>query len=106
MIIPIYESIQLIHIDGKKDVTPELVKHALVAAKACKNYAKFYTDKFYITVNFHKDNTMSVAHNIRNRDFYRELMRLQNNIKQQTNIQLYSIFIARWLNKIRRDIVW
>lgn len=106
MITLLNETIQLIHITSDTKVSPEMVKHALVSAKVCKNYAKFYTDKFYITVNFNKDNTMSVSHNIRNLDFYRELMRIQNNNRNNSNISLYAQFISRWINKIRKGNVY
>lgn len=49
---------------------------------------------------------MSVSHNIRNLDFYRELMRIQNNNRNNSNISLYAQFISRWINKIRKGNVY
>ena len=106
MVTLLDETIQLIHINPNKEVTDALVRRALIMAKSTKNYAKFYTDRFYIIVNFNRDNTLNISHNIRNLDFYRELMRLQKTVKNKTDISLYSIFITRWLNKIRKGIVY
>lgn len=106
MVTLLNETIQLIHINPNVEVNTALVKRAMVMAKSTKNYAKFYTDKYYIIVNFNKDNTMNISYNIRNLDFYREFMRLQNTVKSKTDISAYAIFITRWLNKIRKGIVY
>jgi hypothetical protein len=100
------ETIQMIHINSNKEITPALIKHTLMLAKAGNNYAKFYTDKYYIIVSFNKDNTFSISHNIRNLDFYRELMRLQNNNRSKNNISLYYPFLCRWLERIRKGKIY
>lgn len=104
MIELINEGIQLIHIGKDTKVNADLVKHALISARASQNYAKFYTDRVYITVSFHKDNTIAISHNIRNLNFYREFCLVQKRVKNKTDLQVYSSFIAKWLNIMRNPM--
>lgn len=98
MKLEINESIQLIHLDGKKPITNAIIKRALVMARFNKDYAKFFLDKWYITVNYNKDNTVSFSHNIRSNEFQRALSILE---RGGYDIDKYAQFISIWLNKIR-----
>ena len=104
MIDILNEDIQLIHIGPSTNVTVEMVKRAMIMARSSKHYAKFYTDKYYITVSFHKDNSFSVSHNIRNLRFYNEFTRLQGNLQYSTNINIFAQFICRWMNNLRKPL--
>lgn len=62
----VLESVQLIHIKPTTALTTTAITYALTKAASNKMYAKFYTDKVFIQVNFMRDNTINVATNIRN----------------------------------------
>ena len=104
MINLLNEGVQLIHIGPATNVNVEMIKRAMIMARSSKQYAKFYTDKYYITVSFHKDNTFSVAHNVRNLQFYREYVRIQKTLDNSDNIYLFAQFICRWLNNLRKPL--
>lgn len=104
MINLLNEGVQLIHIGPTTNINLEMIKRAMVMARSSKQYAKFYTDKYYITISFHKDNTFSISHNIRNVQFYREFTRLQCNLNCSTNISLTAQFIYRWMNNLRKPL--
>jgi hypothetical protein len=94
------EKIQLIHIDNNTIVTVPLIKRALVMARGNKDYAKFFIDKWYITVAFQKDNSVTFSHNIRSNEFQRELNVME---RQGYDIDKYSYFICKWINKIKNN---
>ena len=71
------ETIQLIHINSSADINIPLIKRALVMARGNKDYAKFFLDKWYITVAFQKDNNVVFSHNIRSYEFQKELSILE-----------------------------
>jgi len=98
--LKINESIQLIHINAGTDITIPLIKRALIMARGNKDYAKFFLDKWYISVAYQKDGTAIFSHNIRSLEFQRELNVME---KQGYNIDKYSYFICKWLNKIRNN---
>lgn len=60
----IKEAVQLIHIGPNTALTQTAILYALQRASANQMYAKFYTDKYYIQVNFMKDRTINVSTNI------------------------------------------
>ena len=94
------ESIQLIHINAGTDITIPLIKRALVMARTNKDYAKFFLDKYYISVAYQKDENVIFSHNIKDLQFQRELDVLE---RKGYNLDKYSYFICRWLNKIRNN---
>lgn len=96
----INESIQLIHLDGSKPITNMIIKRALVMARANKDYAKFFLDKWYISICYTKDNNVLFSHNIRSNEFQRELHILES---KGYDIDKYTNFICIWLNKIRAN---
>lgn len=99
MKLRINESIQLIHISSNSELTYNAVQHALVMAKCNKDYAKFYTDKWYISVHFEKDNSVSIASNIKAIDFLRDKSRIES---RTFTLDLYSNLIYVWMNKVRK----
>ena len=100
MKLRINESIQLIHINSGTNITIPLIKRALVMARSNKDYAKFFLDKWYMSVAYQKDNSVIFSHNIRSLEFQRELNVME---KQGYNLDKYSFFICKWLNKIRSN---
>ena len=100
MKLKINESIQLIHINAGTDITIPLIKRALIMARGNKDYAKFFLDKWYISVAYQKDGSVIFSHNIRSQEFQRELNIME---RQGYNIDKYCYFICKWLNKIRNN---
>ncbi len=97
---PLKETIQLIHISSNTDINIPLIKRALIMARGNKDYAKFFLDKWYITIAFQKDNNVVFSHNIRSYEFQKELNILEN---RGYDIDKYSFFICKWLNKIKSN---
>lgn len=100
MKLQINESIQLIHISSNSELTYNAVQHALVMAKGNKDYAKFYTDRWYISVHFERDNSVSIASNIKALDFIRDKSRIES---RTFTMDLYCNFIYIWMNKVRKN---
>lgn len=69
-------------------------------ARTNKDYAKFFLDKYYISVAYQKDENVIFSHNIKDLQFQRELDVLE---RKGYNLDKYSYFICRWLTKIRSN---
>ena len=69
-------------------------------AKGNKDYAKFYTDKWYISVHFEKDGSVSLASNIKSLDFIRDKSRVES---KKFTLDLYCNFIYVWINRVRKN---
>lgn len=100
MKLQIRESIQLIHINSSTPITNALIKRALVMARLNKDYAKFFLDKWYISIAYQKDGNVIFSHNIRSSEFQRELNVLES---KGYDLDKYTIFICKWLTKIRNN---
>ena len=97
----INESVQLIHIDSKTHLTSTIIYTALVRASAGRTYAKFYTDKHYIQVNFMRDNTIAVSSNIRNPAFINSLWQRD---RQGWTLSSAKDFVYLWMQQSRRTL--
>lgn len=95
----IEESVQMIHIGPDTRLTPVTINYALQRAASNFMYAKFYTGKYFIQVNFMKDHTINVSSNIRNAQFQSDLYRY-NSIGW--TISLAKTFVYTWMQKSRR----
>ena len=93
------ESTQLIHIDPNTTLTSTRINQVLISAKGCNSYAKFYTDKYFIQVNFMKDNTINVSTNIRLSQCIQDLWRKN---KIGWNIDLAGQFVYQWMTVYRK----
>lgn len=96
----INENIQLIHISSNNELKYTAIKHAMVMAKTNKDYAKFYTDKWYISVHFERDGSVTLASNIKSLDFIRDKTKVE---RQKFTLDLYSNFIYVWMNRVRKS---
>ena len=98
----INEDVQLIHISPTTKLTPPMITSILYRAMGNKMYAKFYTDKVFIQVNFAKDGTISVASNIRDGAFLRDY---NNKCRIGWNFALVKSFIYQWM-QASRSTIW
>lgn len=98
----INENIQMIHIGPTTRLTSTSILYALQRARSSRTYAKFYTDKYYIQVNYMRDGTVNVASNITNCAFNNDLRRLD---RQGWNDSRAKEFIYRWLQINRKTVL-
>lgn len=96
------ESTQLIHISPTTVLTATQVQYALQMASCNFMYAKFYTDKYFIQVNFMKDHTINVSSNITIPQFVQDLRR---NERLGWNISRAKNFVYQWMQISRRTIL-
>lgn len=101
MIKIINESVQLIHIDSSTTLTPQSIQYALMRAMSNKMYAKFYTDKYYITVNFNRDNTINVSSNITLPQFVSSLWKMS---QLGWTFERVKTFIYTWMQLNRKSL--
>jgi hypothetical protein len=97
----VLESIQLIHIKPNAALTPTAINYALQKARSNWMYAKFYTDTAFIQVNFMRDNTISVATNIRNPQCVNQLWKYN---QQGWTFNSVKDFVYRWMQVNRKLI--
>ena len=95
------ESVQLIHLSPNTALTLTAINYALTKAASNKMYAKFYTDKVFIQVNFMKDNTINVATNIRNPVCLQQLWKYN---QRGWSFNSAKDFVYQWMQKSRRLI--
>lgn len=93
------ESVQMIHVGPNTALTLTAINIALQRAYSNKMYAKFYTDKFFIQVNFMKDNTINVSTNIRYPTCVNDLWRKS---QQGWTMALAKQFVYQWMSVSRR----
>lgn len=95
------DDIQLIKINKGTVLTPSMVGQAIQRAYSNKMYAKFYTDKFFIQVNFARNGDISVSSNIRSPIFVNDLWK-----KNQSgwSISKVKAFIYQWMSLSRRTL--
>lgn len=93
---------KLIHVSPDTNLTPAIIGDAINQAYGLRTFAKFYTDKFYIQVNFDRINqTITVASNIRSPQFTYDLYR---NDKWGWNLPRVKAFIYQWMQISRRTL--
>lgn len=95
------DDIQLIRVSPGVPLTPTRINTALQRAYSNKMYAKFYTDKYFIQVNFARDGSISVASNIRLPAFVNDLSRRSS---KKWTIPDVKSFIFQWL-QISRNLL-
>jgi hypothetical protein len=95
------ESVQMIHIGPNTVLTPTSIQYALQLAASNKMYAKFYTDKYFIQVNFMKDNTINVSSNIMMMQFVSDFHR---NEKLGWSFSRAKNFVYQWMQISRRQL--
>lgn len=93
------EDIQLIKIYGNVPLTSSKIGTALQRAQSNKMYAKFYTDKYFVQVNFARDGNISVSSNIRSPQFVNDLWRKS---RQGWTMSSVKAFLYQWLQISRR----
>lgn len=93
------DDVQLIRIGRNTVLSPVIIQRALQRAYSNKMYAKFYTDKYFIQVNFMRDGTISVASNIRNQAFLQDLWKKN---QQGWTMAYAKSFVYQWLQLSRR----
>lgn len=98
----INEDVQLIHIGPNTALTSIAVDTALRRAQSNKLYAKFYTDKVFIQVNFARDGNISVSSNIKTPSFMSEYSRLSNQGWTFTSVKN---FVYQWM-QISRKVLY
>lgn len=95
------DDIQLIKVGSSTVLTPVMIGRALQKAYGNKMYAKFYTDKFFIQVNFARDGNISVSSNIRSQAFLQDLWKKN---QQGWNMNNVKSFIYTWMQVSRRTL--
>lgn len=100
-LIIINENTQLIHIGPTTRLTSTSVMYALQRARSSRSYAKFYTDKYFIQVNYMRDGTMNVASNIVNPSFVNSLRRFE---QQGWTDSRAKEFIYQWMQISRKTL--
>lgn len=93
------EVTQMIHVNSSTTLTPAQIDKVLIRAKEDYMYAKFYTDKYFIQVNFMKDGSISVASNIRADAFLNDYRR---NERQGWKYATVKTFIYQWMQVYRK----
>lgn len=92
------ESIQLIHVPPNKPLTMTQIQYAMQMASANRMYAKFYTDKYFIQVNFMKDYTINITSNINLPHFAQSLRRYEARGWTFTSAKE---FVYKWMQQSR-----
>jgi hypothetical protein len=91
---------QIIHVPSDRELKEYTIQQALLNAQRTRRYAKFYTNKYYISVAFNRDSTVQMSSNYRSdMKFNRDLQRLEN---QRYTLYTVSHFLTYWLNKLRK----
>lgn len=91
--------IKIVNISKGQILTRNNIMSCLNVAKSTFQYVRFnFPNKSYITVNFNKDLSISVAHNIRDLVFYRELQQ----ITMVYTMSRLCDFLFKWLPKLSK----
>ena len=100
IMIPLLEFEKLIHVDSRTELKKATIQYALMEAFRTRRYAKFYTNRYYISVAFNRDYTIQLSSNYdKDRMFLRELRRLEN---KKWSLSIMTVFIHYWMNKLRK----
>lgn len=93
------DDVQLIRLYPNSALTPAKISQVLQRAQGNKMYAKFYTDKYFIQVNFARDGNISVSSNIRHQGFLQDLWKKNQIGWNMANVKA---FIYQWMSLSRR----
>lgn len=93
------DDVQLVRLYPNSVLTPAKISQILHKAYGNKMYAKFYTDKFFIQVNFARNGDISVSSNIRHQGFLNDLWK-----KSQIGwtMPVVKSFVYQWMQISRR----
>lgn len=97
------ESVQMIHIGPSESLTPGVINQVLHKARLGYNYARFYTDKVFIQVNYMRDKTISVSSNIRNPAFLVDYRRNENYGWTESRVRY---FVYQWMSHYRKELLY
>lgn len=95
----VVEGVQMVHIGPNTALTLTAINYALLRASYNRMYAKFYTDKWFIQVNFMRDGTINVSTNIRHPSCIADMWKKE---KQGWSIGLAKQFVYQWMQISRR----
>lgn len=93
------DDVQMIEIHPHTILTTSVVRQALKRAQSNRMYARFYTKKYFIQVNFMRDGNISVASNIRHQSFLQDLWK-KNQIGW--NFANAVAFVYQWMGLSRK----
>lgn len=93
--------VQLIHVGPHTVLSPHIITNAIQKAYNRKLYAKFYTDKYFIQVNFAWNGNISVSSNIRNQAFLQDLYKKN---QEGWNLSNVKSFCYQWMQISRRTL--
>lgn len=91
----------MVHIGPNTALTLTTINYALLRAKSNCMYAKFYTDKYFIQVNFMRDGTINVSTNINNMSCMNDYHRKD---KLGWTFPRAKQFVYQWMQLSRRVI--
>ena len=98
--IPLLEFDQQIHVSSDTELKRATIDYAILKAFNKRRYAKFYTNKYYISVCFNRDYTIQISSNYTyDNTFNRELRRIE---AKKFSLNIMSYFIWYWMNKFRK----
>ena len=95
------EARQLVKVDKHKELDKRTIINALVMARFTYHYAKFYTNKYYIEVAFHRDGTIRISSNY-TKSSIRFAKQLYNIDMSKYKVGNTANFIWIWMNRIRK----
>ena len=101
MVRRIKEGVQMIHVGPNTALTLTQIQMVCRKAKMNYMYAKFYTDKYFIQVNFMRDNTINLSTNIKNPSFITQYRRYE---KEGWTFGRVVEFIYGWMQIKRRSL--
>lgn len=93
------DDVQLVRLYPNSELTPAKINQVLQKAYGNKMYAKFYTDKHFIQVNFARDGNISVSSNIRHQGFLQDLWKKSQIGWNMANVKA---FVYQWMQVSRR----
>ena len=93
------ESVQMVHISPSESLTPNTINQVLHRARLGYTYARFYTDKVFIQVNYMRDGTISVSSNIRNPAFLIDYKRNESYGWTESRVKY---FVYQWMSHYRK----
>lgn len=97
----INENAQLIKVGPGVVLTPSMIGQALLRARDSKLYAKFYTNKVFIQVNFARNGDISISSNIMNPAFLTDYRR---RIKDGWSFVTAKAFVYQWMSLSRKSL--
>lgn len=95
------DDVQLVRVYHNTVLTTQRISLILQKAYHNKMYARFYTDKLFIQINFARNGDISVSSNIRSQAFLADYYRKS---KQGWTFQNVKAFVYQWMQVSRRTL--